>query len=55
MARFGVDEAQIAAGRVDERWRALLAFETARARALLQPGGRCAARCRGGSASSCRR
>jgi squalene synthase HpnC len=38
LARFGVDEAQIAAGRTDERWRALLAFETARARALLAAG-----------------
>jgi squalene synthase HpnC len=30
LARFGVSEDQIAAYRVDERWRALLAFETAR-------------------------
>jgi squalene synthase HpnC len=30
LARFSVDEDQIAAHRVDERWRALLAFETAR-------------------------
>ena len=38
LARFGVTEAQIAEGRVDARWRALLAFETARARALLESG-----------------
>lgn len=37
-ARFGVDEAQIADGRVDERWRALLAFEIERARALMLSG-----------------
>lgn len=36
--RFGVPVAQIAEGRVDDRWRALLAFETARARALLVSG-----------------
>lgn len=36
--RFGVTVAQIAAARVDDRWRALLAFETARARALLVSG-----------------
>lgn len=38
LARFGVDEAQLAAGRVDERWRALLAFEVARARELFASG-----------------
>jgi squalene synthase HpnC len=38
LARFGVAEAQIATASVDERWRALLAFETARARALLESG-----------------
>jgi squalene synthase HpnC len=38
MARFGVAEAQIAAQRADDRWRALAAFETARARALLVAG-----------------
>ena len=38
LQRFGVGEPQIAAGRVDERWRALMAFETARARALLDAG-----------------
>ncbi len=36
--RFGVPVAQIAQGRVDDRWRALLTFETARARALLISG-----------------
>lgn len=36
--RFGVPVTQIAQGRVDDRWRALLAFETARARALLVSG-----------------
>ena len=38
LARFGVEEAQIAARRADDRWRALLAFETARARSLLHAG-----------------
>jgi squalene synthase HpnC len=38
LARFGVDEAQIATARADAGWRALLAFETARARALLAAG-----------------
>jgi squalene synthase HpnC len=38
LARFGVTEAQIRDARCDERWRALLAFETARARALLASG-----------------
>jgi squalene synthase HpnC len=38
MARFDVAESQIADGRADEKWRALLAFETARARALLDAG-----------------
>jgi len=38
LARFGVAEAQIADGRCDGAWRALLAFETARARALLVDG-----------------
>jgi len=36
--RFGVPVAQIAQARVDDRWRTLLAFETARARALLVSG-----------------
>ena len=38
MARFGVDERQIAAGLRDERWRRLMAFEVARARAMLESG-----------------
>ena len=38
LARFGVTEAQPAGGIADARWRALLAFETARARALLDAG-----------------
>jgi squalene synthase HpnC len=38
LARFGVDEAQIARRLVDDRWRALMAFEVARARALLESG-----------------
>src|SRR5512139_1010222 len=38
LARFDVAEAQIARRQADERWRALMAFEVARARALLQGG-----------------
>lgn len=38
LARFGVAEAQIAEGGGDGAWRALLAFETARTRALLESG-----------------
>jgi squalene synthase HpnC len=38
LARFAIDEAQIARGLVDDRWRALMAFEVARARALLRSG-----------------
>jgi squalene synthase HpnC len=38
LVRFGVDEAQIAEARCDDAWRALMAFETARARALLESG-----------------
>lgn len=38
LARFGVSEAQIAAGRADGRWQALMAFEVERARRLLQAG-----------------
>jgi squalene synthase HpnC len=38
LARFGVDEAQIAGGRADARWRSLAAFEVARARSLLEAG-----------------
>jgi squalene synthase HpnC len=38
LARFGVTEQQIDAQAVDERWRALLAFEVDRARALMERG-----------------
>lgn len=38
LARFGVPESSIAAGLVDARWRALLAFECERTRALLRSG-----------------
>jgi squalene synthase HpnC len=38
LLRFGVDEEQIARRRADDRWRALMAFEVARARALLRSG-----------------
>jgi len=38
LARFGVSEAQIAAGRVDDAWRSLMSFEVARARAMLNSG-----------------
>lgn len=38
LARFGVAEMQIAQGRCDERWHALMAFETARSRAMLESG-----------------
>jgi squalene synthase HpnC len=38
LERFGVAEAQIAEGRCDDAWRALLAFEVERTRALLESG-----------------
>ena len=38
MARFGVSEDDIAAGRCDERWRALMDFELQRARAMMLDG-----------------
>lgn len=38
LARFGVTEAQIAEGRVDERWRALMAFQVDRTRRMLRAG-----------------
>jgi squalene synthase HpnC len=38
LARFAVTEAQIADARADARWQRLLAFETARTRALLESG-----------------
>ena len=38
LQRFGVDEKQIAEQRVDDRWRALMAFECDRSRQLLHAG-----------------
>jgi squalene synthase HpnC len=38
MTRFGVDEAQIAQARVDGAWRALIAFQIERTRAMLLAG-----------------
>jgi len=38
LERFGVTEDQIAEERCDEAWRALMAFESARTRALLESG-----------------
>ncbi len=38
LARFGVTEAQIAAGRADEPWRRMMAFQVARTRGLLASG-----------------
>ncbi|WP_334188985.1 squalene synthase HpnC [Noviherbaspirillum sp.] len=38
MARYGVDEGQIAEGRVDARWRSLMQFEVERARAMMLSG-----------------
>jgi squalene synthase HpnC len=38
LARFGVPEGQLGERRVDARWRTLMAFETARARDLLNAG-----------------
>jgi len=38
LARFGVDERQIAEGRCDAGWHALMAFETRRTRSLLEAG-----------------
>jgi squalene synthase HpnC len=38
LARFGIDEAQIGRGVVDDRWRALMQFEVDRARALMHSG-----------------
>lgn len=38
LARFGVGEQQIAEGRCDESWRALLGFQVDRARALMLAG-----------------
>lgn len=47
LLRFGVDEAHIAGGHADERWRELMAFQVDRARALLQSGAPLATRLRG--------
>ncbi len=38
LAQYGVSEAQIAAGQVDENWRALMRFEVERARAMMLSG-----------------
>lgn len=38
LLRFGVSEAQVADARCDDAWRALMAFESARARRLLEAG-----------------
>lgn len=38
LERFGVNEAQIAAERTDERWQALMRFQTERTRAMLESG-----------------
>ena len=38
MIRYKVTEQQIAEGRCDERWRALIAFEVQRTRAMLESG-----------------
>lgn len=44
MARFGVDESQIAAANADAGWRALMDFEVRRARALMLSGAPLACR-----------
>src|SRR4249920_32808 len=38
LARFGVTEAQVAAGRLDDAWRRSMAFQVSRTRALLESG-----------------
>lgn len=38
LACFGVSEAQIAAGRIDDNWRALMRFQIDRARAMMMQG-----------------
>ncbi|MGQ5523705.1 squalene synthase HpnC [Chitinimonas sp. PSY-7] len=38
LARFGVSEAQIAAGQIDENWRALMAYQVDRTRRMLRAG-----------------
>ncbi|MDR2881916.1 MAG: squalene synthase HpnC [Azoarcus sp.] len=47
LAHFKVTEEDIAASRCDERWQALLAFEVARTRAILNTGAPLARRLRG--------
>ena len=47
LARFGVDAGDIEAARCDERWRALLAFEVKRARAMMLEGAPLARRLHG--------
>lgn len=47
LQRFGVSEEQIAARRVDDRWKALMAFETQRARAMMLEGAPLALHIRG--------
>jgi squalene synthase HpnC len=47
MARYGVSEAHIAERRADSRWRALMAFQFARARAMLESGAPLATALRG--------
>ncbi len=42
MSRFGVSENQLADGRCDESWRALMEFEVRRTRAMLESGRRLA-------------
>jgi len=44
LQRFGVDEADIRAGKTGEKWRALMQFEVARARALMLEGAPLATR-----------
>lgn len=38
LQRFGIEETHIAAGRCDEKWRALIDFQTARTTSLMQSG-----------------
>jgi squalene synthase HpnC len=47
LQRFGVSEDQIAARRVDDRWRAMMAFEVQRARAMMLEGAPLALHIRG--------
>lgn len=47
LQRFGVSEEQIAAQRADDRWKALMAFEVQRARAMMMDGAPLALHIRG--------